>query len=167
MNQLKSYSIIGIVFVLILGTLSHFLYQWSNDNFIVGLFAPVNESTWEHMKLLFFPMLLYSLFAIPMLKGSYPCILSAYSASILLGTLLIPAIFYTYTGILGRNLLVLDIGTFALSVLIAFYSAYRLSLSNRIQNHSSILCAAVCLLGISFMIFSYLPPGIALFKVLK
>ena len=167
MNQLKSYSITGIVFVLVLGTLSHFFYEWSDNNFIVGLFAPVSESPWEHMKLLFFPMLLYSFFAIPMLKDSFPCIISAYSAGILLGTLSIPAIFYTYTGILGYNLLALDIGTFVLSVLIAFYSVYRLSLSNRIQNHSSILCAAVCLLGISFMIFSYLPPGIALFKASK
>ena len=71
MKELKSYTIAGIFFVLILGCLSHFFYEWSSNNFIVGLFAPVSESTWEHMKLIFFPMLLYSLVAIPNLKDRY------------------------------------------------------------------------------------------------
>ena len=95
MKQLKAYTIIGIIFTIILGSLSHFFYEWSNNNFFVGLFTPINESTWEHMKLLFFPMLLYSLLMIPKLKGNYPCIHSAYWTGILIGTLLIPAIFYT------------------------------------------------------------------------
>ena len=59
MKQLKAYTIVGFFFVLILGTLFHFLYEWTNQCYIVGFFAPVSESVWEHMKLLFFPMLLY------------------------------------------------------------------------------------------------------------
>ena len=89
MNQLKRYTIIGTVFVIFLGTISHFFYDWSNNNFIVGLFAPVNESTWEHMKLIFFPMLLFSLFAIPKLKENHPCITSSLFSGILVGTALI------------------------------------------------------------------------------
>ncbi|MDD7025196.1 MAG: DUF6512 family protein, partial [Oscillospiraceae bacterium] len=58
MNKLKCYTITGILFVIITGTISHFVYEWSQNNFILGLFFPVNESTWEHMKLLFFPMLI-------------------------------------------------------------------------------------------------------------
>ena len=45
-------------FISILGVLLHFTYEWSNDNPAVGLFSAVNESTWEHLKLIFFPMLL-------------------------------------------------------------------------------------------------------------
>ena len=52
-------TIIGTIFVSAAGTLLHFVYGWTGNHFIVGLFAPVNESTWEHMKLLYFPMLLY------------------------------------------------------------------------------------------------------------
>lgn len=62
MKHTKRDIIIGILFVLVTGTLSHFLYDWSGRLPVVGLFAPVNESVWEHMKLLFFPMLLYALF---------------------------------------------------------------------------------------------------------
>ena len=61
-KKLLCYTIAGIVFTSILGTLAHFIYEWSNENFLVGLFTPVSESTWEHMKLLFFPMLLYGVF---------------------------------------------------------------------------------------------------------
>lgn len=163
MNQLKSYTIIGTIFVIILGTLSHFFFDWSNHNFIVGLFTPVNESTWEHMKLVFFPMLLYFLVMIPTLKRAYPCISSASLSGLLLGTLLIPVIFYTYTGILGQNFLVLDIITFVLSVVIAFYAVYRLAISCRAHSYSLLLCAAVCFFMICFLIFTYDPPGISLF----
>lgn len=163
MKELKSYTIAGIFFVLILGCLSHFFYEWSSNNFIVGLFAPVSESTWEHMKLIFFPMLLYSLVAIPNLKDRYPCITSAYSAGILLGTLLIPVIYYTYTGILGYHLLALDIGTFALSVILAFAAAYRLTLTCRVKNYSGLLCGVVFLILISFIVFTCYPAQIGLF----
>ena len=70
MKQLKRCIIIGTIFVLILGTLSHFFYEWSNDNQIIGLFSPVNESVWEHMKLVFFPMLFYSIIAFQSLKNT-------------------------------------------------------------------------------------------------
>ena len=60
-KKLLLYLITGIIFTFLAGTLLHFAYEWSGTNFWVGLFAPVSESTWEHMKLLFFPMLIYSM----------------------------------------------------------------------------------------------------------
>ena len=60
MKRLKCFTIAGIFFVLITGSLAHFLYGWSGNNHIVGLFTPVSESIWEHMKLIFFPMLIYT-----------------------------------------------------------------------------------------------------------
>ena len=45
------------IFISVLGVLLHFTYEWSGNNPIVGLFSATNESTWEHLKLLFFPML--------------------------------------------------------------------------------------------------------------
>ena len=54
-NILTAFIIIGI-----LGSLSHFVYEWSGNNRFVGYFFAVNESTWEHLKLLFFPTVVYS-----------------------------------------------------------------------------------------------------------
>ena len=46
---------ISILVISIIGTFAHFLYDWSNHNKIVGLFAAVNESTWEHIKIALTP----------------------------------------------------------------------------------------------------------------
>lgn len=158
MNPLKRYSIIGIFFVLIAGTLSHFLYEWTGRSFIAGLFTPVNESTWEHMKLLFFPMLVYALFMIPKLRKKYPSVVPAAAFGILTGTILIPVIFYTYTGILGYHLFLLDVGTFAVSVVIAFYAVYKLSLSRSVRPYGYFLYGLLFLFLICFLWFTFSPP---------
>ena len=164
MKELKCYCIIGIIFVIVTGTLTHFVYDWSGNNFIVGFFFPVNESTWEHMKLCFFPMLLYSLYLICMMKDTHPCICSASAAGILSGTFAIPVLFYTYTGILGRNFLPLDIGVFIVSVLIAFRTVYKLTVSCKVRCYMGLLWIAVAILGLCFVLFTYLPPDIGLFR---
>ena len=165
MTQLKRYTLIGAIFVTVLGTLSHFFYDLSNQNFIVGFFSPINESTWEHMKLVFFPMLLFSFFAISKIKDNYPCITSSLLSGILLGTFLIPIIFYTYTGILGYNVFILDLLTFLLSVIGAFFVAYRLTLSCRMQEYTMLLWIAVGIVFLCFLLFTIAPPDIALFAV--
>lgn len=165
MDKLKSYMLAGTFFVLVLGTFSHFLYDISNGNTLIGLFTPVNESVWEHMKLVFFPMLLYSLYCVPRLQKKYPCIVSAYASGILIGTLLIPVMFYTYTGILGQNFLVLDIGTFLLCVFLGFFSVYHFTRNLRMRNQTVLLCTSVLLLLAGFICFSYHPPDIGLFQL--
>lgn len=51
--------IFGGIFVSLAGSMCHFLYQWTNCNPVVGLFVAVNESTFEHTKILVFPVLLF------------------------------------------------------------------------------------------------------------
>lgn len=163
MKHLKYNSVLGVFFVLILGSLSHFFYEWSGNSYIVGLFTPVNESTWEHMKLVFFPMLLYSFIIIPKLKETFPCVASSLLLGIVSGTLSIPVIFYTYTGILGYHIFFMDLLTFAISVMAAFYSAYKLTLSCKTKKHTILLLVLTCLLGLCFLLFTYAPPKLGLF----
>lgn len=164
MKTLKKYTILGTIFVLITGTLSHFVYSWTNENFIAGLFFPINESTWEHMKLSFFPMLFYSIYMNQKLKKEYPCILSALLSGILLSTFLIPIIFYTYTGIIGTHLFILDLLTFIISIILAFYLIYNATLSCRFESHESLLTFAVFMMILFFFIFTYEPLPIGLFS---
>lgn len=163
MKQIKTTAIIGILFVLIIGTLSHYVYEWSGKAFWIGFFFPVSESTWEHMKLVFFPMLLYSFYMNRHLRDAYPCVTSALLFGTLLGTFSIPVIFYTYTGILGTHFLALDILTFAAAVLLAFFFIYRFSKSCTVQTYEPILKLSVLLLAVCFFLFTYIPPGIGLF----
>lgn len=168
MKRLKHDTIIGIIFVLITGSAAHFFYDWSGSRYIVGLFTPVNESVWEHMKLLFFPMLLYSLIMILKLKEDHPCITfslcPALCSGILAGTFLIPLFFYAYTCLLGKDVFILDIGTFIASVIIAFWLSYKLTLSGRPKSYTLLLCGLVCILFVCFLIFTYHPPNMKIFE---
>ena len=62
MKKIRNWQIIAILFTLVVGTLLHFTYEWSGENKIIGTFSAINESTWEHLKLIFFPMLIFSIF---------------------------------------------------------------------------------------------------------
>lgn len=164
MKQLKLWCAAGILFVLITGTAAHFLYGWSGENFLIGLFTPVNESVWEHMKLIFFPMLAFSAAMALKLKKDYPCVTSALCFGILAGTLFIPAFFYTYTLLLGRDVFALDLLTFLLSVLLAFFSVYKLTLSCRLNAWRLPLFCLVWAFFLCFMLFTYHPPGLGVFS---
>lgn len=163
MNQLKCYSIIGAVFVIIIGSISHFVYEWTGNNPVIGFFFPINESTWEHMKLIFFPMLIYSFFFWKNLRNSYPCLLSSCYFGMIVGTLAIPVIFYTYTGILGNHFFILDIATFIIAVIISFLTIYQCTLSCAVQKYNKFLKISVLMFFLMFMIFTYFTPKLHLF----
>lgn len=163
-NRVKKYFIAGIVFTSIVGTLSHFFYQWSGDNPLIGLFSPVNESAWEHMKLLFFPMLVLSLFISARLKESLPSLPGALLLGNLLGTLSIPVLFYTYSGILGRTVTFIDIAIFFAAVLIAWGAAWKLKGSDRIYRLRFLLRGLTLLMCILFFVFTFRVPGLPLFQ---
>ena len=163
MKNLKLYMISGAVFVSILGTLLHFAYDFFGQNIIVGLFTPINESTWEHMKLVFFPMIICYIYFNIRLKSNFPCINSAMAFATLVGTFLIPVLFYTYSGILGYNIAFFDISTFFISVIYSFYLAYKLTISCKAEKYETLLFALLVIVGVSFIIFTLFPPRIGLF----
>lgn len=156
-------SLAGILFVGTAGCLMHFVYEWSGQNSVAGLFAPVSESTWEHMKLVYFPMLLFFLAEYMFLYKQYPRLLKADLAGILTGTLLIPVIFYTYTGILGTHSLPLDILTFIISAAFGLYVRCRSVLADGHTKHTFYYFICALVLGVCFLIFTYYPPDLALF----
>ena len=119
-RRLFFWELAGFLFTGALGVLLHFLYEWSGGNTLAAAFSAVNESTWEHMKLLFFPMFVFSVFQVCIMGRNYPNFLAARAASILTGLVLIPVLFYTYTGVLGRNINWVDIAIFFLADLGAF-----------------------------------------------
>lgn len=163
MNKLKRYIIEGIIFVLITGSIAHFIYDWSGENALIGFWVPINESIWEHMKLCFFPMLLYSFYMIYKLEPDYPCISSSSMFGVLLSTFLIPVLFYTYSGILGANYAIFDIGTFIVSVIISFVAVYKLTLSCKVASYETLFKLLILILAMCFFIFTYHPLNIGIF----
>lgn len=84
-------------------------------------------------------------------------------SGVLLSTILVPVFFYTYTGILGRNFLALDIATFILSVVLAFFAVYRFTLSCRLTFFTGLLSLLVLIVMVCFFLFTYHPPDIGIF----
>lgn len=164
--MLKRYTAAGILFTAVLGTLTHFCYQWSGENPLLALVVPVSESTWEHMKMLFFPMLLWSLLESALLRKKYPDLFWADAAGILTGLLLIPAIFYTYSGILGRTWMIADILLFYVSILAGFLVRSRLAgRRDRPGISRWILLGALLALLAAFFIFTWNPPAFGIFRI--
>ena len=155
----------GILFTLIAGTLLHFCYEWSGENPFVALFAPVSESVWEHLKLLFFPVLVYTLFEIIVLFKVSGSFLTARVLGVILGMFFILAAFFTYTGIIGRNFLAADILIFALSVFVTFLSSRYLEVRYPSLNLPLLANYALLLLIVTcFFSFTFSPPGLPMFQ---
>lgn len=163
-KSLKRQEFISFVTASLLGVLFHFVYDWSGQNATVGLFFPVNESTWEHLKLAFFPILLVS-FA-EYYIGGFPniCFACIKLQSALLAMATIVILFYTYTGILGKSVDWVNIAVYIVSMAIAYlYSYQKLSTGNVTCNSSRCIIGATVLI-ILFMVFSVYPPDIGLFR---
>ena len=155
----------GILFTLIAGTLLHFCYEWSGENPFVALFAPVSESVWEHLKLLFFPVLVYTLFEIIVLFKVSGSFLTARVLGVILGMFFILAAFFTYTGIIGRSFLAADILIFALSVFVTFLSSRYLDVHCPSLNLPLLANYALLLLIVTcFFSFTFSPPGLPMFQ---
>ncbi|MEG1492560.1 MAG: DUF6512 family protein, partial [Oscillospiraceae bacterium] len=51
--------LLGIPALFVIGALSHFAFDALGKSPIIGAFFPVNESVWEHLKLLLLPLILW------------------------------------------------------------------------------------------------------------
>lgn len=160
-------SITGFFFVSILGTINHFLYELSGNNSFVGIFTPVNESVWEHLKLLFFPFLIFCIGEF-LLYGKNICgfMLSKF-IGVLSGMLFIPIVFYIYSGIVGKSILTLDIIIFILAVFISYLVSYFLiDKKHRCKKYENFIGIILFLtFTVLFAIFTFAPPVISIFQV--
>lgn len=116
----------GAVFTAAVGVLLHFVYAWSGESRLAAVAAAVNESTWEHMKLLFVPVFVWSVVQLWFHGRNYPNFLAVRAASALAGLALIPVLYYTYTGILGRQFTWANVLIFFLAAAAVFWLDFRL-----------------------------------------
>ena len=156
----------GFLFTALAGTLLHFLYDWSGENALIGAISAVNESVWEHMKLLFFPMLFAALVQRPILSGEYPVFWCVKLIGFAAGLFLIPALYYTYTGALGMELTWVDISIFYVAAAAVYLlETYLLRASHRrgcsFSRLAGILLAALAFL---FLLWTFFPPQLPLFR---
>lgn len=165
-KRLLCWELAGALFTAVLGTLLHFVYGWSGDWSVAAAFSAVNESTWEHMKLLFFPLFLFSIVQLCCLGKTYPNFLAARGISALTGVLLIPVLFYTYTGVVGDHVMWADIAVFYIAVLAAFALDFRLLRRGRFNALWQQMAGLLLLWGLAFLFVycSFHPPLLGLWQ---
>ena len=155
---------VGFAAVTFVGTILHFLYDWTGGNILVSPFSGVNESTWEHMKLLFWPLFLFAMVQRLFFRDqdNYWCVKLA---EILLGLVLIPVLFYTYNGVFGKSPDWINISIFYISALLVFFFEWWAFKNDRLQcKHPRLAVTSICLIGVLFVVFTFATPEIPLFQ---
>ena len=161
----KFWIIIGIPIIFLFGSLMHFAYDWSEHSTIVGIFTPVNESIWEHLKLSVYPTFLWWIIVFFILKDVplyrwFCCCVS----SVITSPIFITSFYYTYTGALGIHSLFLDIFSLFLGLLIA--QCFALHLYNRAKLNKFDFYIAILtsiLIVLTFTLFTFSPPKLPIF----
>ncbi len=149
----------------ILGTIGHFLYELSGKIAVIGMFFPVNESTWEHLKLLFYPALIFFTVEYFLLQNKPKNYICSSVISIFVGLASIILLFYTYKGVIGKNIDFLNIAIYYLSVIITLFTQ-RILLKNLKANPNIFICLfPIVLMAILFAVFSFNPPSLGIFAI--
>ena len=154
----------GFLFTALGGVVLHFLYEWSGKALPVALFSAVNESIWEHMKLLYVPLTVFALFEARTLAQAYPAYWCAKLWGTLAGLVTIPLLYYTYTEALGLSADWFNIFIFFVAAAVTY------ALETHLLHHAPPCryprAAMAVLLGLwlIFILFTFLPPHLPLFQ---
>ena len=163
MKNLSVWQLGGYAFAMALGTLLHFLLSWTNSLFFAPVSA-VNESTWEHMKILFFPMLFFACIQSVFFRYEYEGFWWIKLIGITIGVLGIPVLFYTCNGAFGKSPDWLNILFFFISAGVAYLVEgflFQRKLSFPLQ---WIAVVILIVLGALFILLTYFPPELPLFQ---
>lgn len=156
--------IIISIIISVVGTLAHFLYDLSNHNKFIGLFAAVNESTWEHIKIALTPILLCGLYD-GFVYGENPNYFLAKFISLVTPIIVMPCIFYGYKSITKKPILVVDILSFYFIIFLSqflFKTIIDLPALPIIYNYLS--CAGIFIIFGAYTVLTLMPLRLFLFK---
>jgi hypothetical protein len=160
-KKIRNSHIFGAIFSILLGSLLHFTFELSGYWRPMALISAVNESTWEHLKLAFWPILIFAVIEFFIYGKRSKNFFFGKTFSLFLIPIIISTSFWLYTRII-KDALVWDILDFALSVIIGYIVSYYIVVSKkyyRVLKYLSIvvfilILAAFCLLTY-FPIFKY------------
>ena len=163
-QKIRLWQLVGFAMSVLCGTLLHFLYDWLDGAIWIAPFSGINESTWEHMKLLFWPMLIFAFIQSFFFRDfqDFPCVKLK---GISLGLIMIPILFYTYNGVIGKSPDWLNIAIFFICAAVAFiYEARLLERDKASCKNPKLAIALLCAIAVLFVVFTFATPEIGIFK---
>ena len=160
---MRKFHIISFIFVGIVGALLHFVYEWSGENPVIGVFSAINESTWEHLKLAFYPMVISSIIGYFVIGKDIPNFICSRTKGIFIAMSCIVVLFYVYSGILGKTIDAINIIIFYISVFAGEFYSY-ISMCNKYKCNNKIAIGILLVFFACFAIFTFFTPEIGIFK---
>ena len=163
-RSLWLWQLMGFAVTSLCGTLLHFLYDWLGEAAWISPLSGVNESTWEHMKLLFWPTFIFAV-----VQSFFFCDRKDFWCvklrGILFGLTLIPVLFYTYNGVIGKSPDWLNITIFFVSAAIAYiYETRQFNNQTILCNNPKIPIFLFSAIALLFVIFTFITPEIEIFR---
>ncbi|ERJ12635.1 DUF6512 family protein [Haloplasma contractile] len=161
--KIKRWEFLGVFLVFGIGTLLHFTYEWSDQNSLVALFSPVNESVWEHLKLAFYGMLFYAVIEYLFAGHDHKNFLFAKAVSSIIAAALVVVLYYGYTEFIDQSL-AMDIVIFAFAIILAQIISYlliRINLFFEGINYIGIILIFIVVMA--FSAYTFEPPVYKLF----
>lgn len=159
--------LLGSIPIFLLGSLNHFLYDMLGKNIIVGLFVAVNESIWEHMKLVILPMVIWWTISYFLIRKRDNIDINKWFTSGLMSMfvalIIIPLVFYFYTNAFGIKSVIVDISIFFVAVFLGQLVAVHFYKYGKGISWFGVFCIFLIIILI-FMIFTLYPPKVPIFK---
>ncbi len=154
----------GFLFIVAAGSLFHFFYGWFGPSKLLAAVFPVNESLWEHLKLGYWPLLLFTMVQSLAMRWRAANLWGAAGIGIIVlqGTIL--AVFYSYTSATGRPVLALDIGSFVLGALLCQTAGFWIMAKSRPSRPLNKLGGWILALhGLALVVFTFATPRLPIF----
>jgi hypothetical protein len=161
--------LLGIPVLFIVASPLHFLFDWSGKNMIAGLFTPVNESPWEHLKLTFWPILVWWTLGYLLFSRRKERVFGRYAVSCavsaFVSTVFVAAFFYTYTGALGVESLIVDIISLFLGLFLSIILAQHVYKRTKPGLFAAFIAVVIIMImAAAFLFFTFTPPHLPIFK---
>lgn len=155
---LKKIKIINIILFFVLSFLWHFMYDWF-PNFLISIFFPVNESIWEHMKIIFGVIVFGSLISLILMNKFHIKHNNFYVEIItkaVLGVLFYLIIFIPLYKWLGENMFI-SISLMLITYIYVEIIGYKILKLNE-MNINILPIILIFLCYILFFLLTYYPP---------
>ena len=155
----------AFIIISILGVLWHFVFEWSGQNTVLKFFFPINESIWEHLKLLFYPTLIFSAVDYLLQKEKTQNYIPATVIALLFGMVFIVVTHYVYYGIIGRNIDFINILLYFISVAVMLIKKAKIIKSEKYSYKffNSFFISVTLIIALLFAVFSVNPPPLGIF----
>jgi len=165
-NSVLLWEIGGFFFIGLIGAALHFTFELSNfSNMVVAFFSAVNESTWEHLKMVFWPGVFFTLIEYSYIRDRVNNFLVAKSVSLFVMPLIITLGWYAYTPFTQKSIFRLDLLLFYIAVFAGQIISYKLLTRESLPEKANVISGVgLGVMLFAFSTFTFYPPEIFLFE---